>query len=247
MTAPTRTRPAPQRRASRTTPTARPRISVRSAAAQRAYSRKTERTQRWKHLVPDPLSNVAVVKRVPFVVLVIGLLGLGLVATLWLSTNAAEGSYQLSNAQKDTRLLSEKAEALHRDVATMASAAALARRASELGMVPTTDVARLVVGPDGAVTVVGKPTPAAPPAVVLPLPPAPQGGPVPAPNPAPAAIRAPAAPTAPAATPAPAVLPAPAVPPAPALGAPAQPAGSAQAHSEQIQPGPIPGPARGGA
>nr|MDQ2723878.1 hypothetical protein [Actinomycetota bacterium] len=175
--------------------------------------------QRWMHLVPDPLANVAVRRRVPFVALVIAMLGLGLIATLWLSTNAAEGSYQLSSAQKESNLLAEKAEALHRDVATMNSAAALARRATDLGMVPTTDVARLVVAPGGAVTVVGKPAPAAPQATPAPA--------TAAPNPA--------APTS-------------AVPkPVPAAGAPTQPAPSAQAHSEQIQPGPVPVPARGGA
>jgi len=222
MTAPTRTRPAPTRRAPRTAPTARPRGGGRSLAAQRAYSRKTERTQRSMHLVPDPLANVAVRRRVPFVALVIAMLGLGLIATLWLSTNAAEGSYQLSSAQKESNLLAEKAEALHRDVATMNSAAALARRATDLGMVPTTDVARLVVAPGGAVTVVGKPAPAAPQAT--PATPAPAAA---APNPA---------------------VPNSAVPePVPATGAPTQPAPSAQAHSEQIQPGPVPVPARGGA
>ncbi len=222
MTAPTRTRPAPTRRTPRTAPTARPRGGGRSLAAQRAYSRKTERTQRWMHLVPDPLANVAVRRRVPFVALVIAMLGLGLIATLWLSTNAAEGSYQLSSAQKESNLLAEKAEALHRDVATMNSAAALARRATDLGMVPTTDVARLVVAPGGAVTVVGKPAPAAPQAT--PATPAPAAA---APNPA---------------------VPNSAVPePVPATGAPTQPAPSAQAHSEQIQPGPVPVPARGGA
>jgi len=226
MTAPTRTRPATTRPVPRTAPTARPRGSGRSAAAQRAYSRKTERTQRWLHLVPDPLAGVAVARRVPFVALIIAMLGLGLVATLWLSTNAAEGSYQLSSAQKETRLLSEKDEALHRDVATMDSAAALARRASDLGMVPTTDVARLVVAPGGAVTVVGKPAPAVAPAVPLPVPSAPAVSTVQPVTPAPAPV---------------------ATPTAPAAGAPSQPAAPTQAHSEQIQPGPVPVSARGGA
>src|ERR1700754_3677170 len=40
----------------------------------------------------DPRRLVA---RVPFVVLVIGSLGLGLAVTLWLSTEAADGSYQV--------------------------------------------------------------------------------------------------------------------------------------------------------
>ncbi len=236
MTAPVRTRPAPTRRAPRTAPAARPRGGGRSAAAQRAYSRKTERTQRWMHLVPDPVANVAVVRRVPFVVLIIGLLGIGLITTLWLSTNSAESSYQLSSAKKETRLLSEQVEALHRDVATMDSAVALAQRASQLGMVPTANVARLVVASDGAVAVVGKPAPAAPPAVPLPLQPPAQVHPNPAPaqgpNPAPAQGTTPA-PTSQA--------------PAPVAGAPTPPTAPTQAHSEQIQPGPVPAAAGGGA
>lgn len=232
MTAPARTRPAPARRAPRTAPaarassTARPSSTGRSAAAQRAYSRKSERSQRWTHLVPDPLSKVVVARRVPFVAIIIGLLGVGLFATLWLSANSAEDSYQLSSAQKETRLLAERVEALHRDVATMSSAAALAQRAAQLGMVPTTDVARLLVAPDGAVAVVGKPAPAASP--VSPLP-------VQARSVAPAITLA---------------APAPAPPPAGAsapAGAPTPLAVSPQAHSEQIQPGATPVPASGGA
>ena len=41
------------------------------------------------------------VTRVPFVVLVIGALGLGLAVTLWLSTDAAERSYQLGHVTGD--------------------------------------------------------------------------------------------------------------------------------------------------
>ncbi|MGZ4519712.1 MAG: hypothetical protein ACXVGA_02730 [Mycobacteriaceae bacterium] len=244
MTAPARTRPAPARRAPRTAPAARasstarpssagrPSSTGRSVAAQRAYSRKSERSQRWTHLVPDPLAKAVVARRVPFVAIIIGLLGVGLFATLWLSANSAEDSYQLSSAQKETRLLAERVEALHRDVATMSSAAALAQRAAQLGMVPTTDVARLLVAPDGAVAVVGKPAPAA-----LPV------------SPPPVQARS-VAPTITLAAPAPAVLPA----PAPALvgasapvGAPTPLAISPQAHSEQIEPGATPVPANGGA
>ncbi|WP_127782495.1 hypothetical protein [Rhodococcus sp. X156] len=168
MTAPTRTRPAPTRRAPRNAPPTR--RGGRSVAAQRAYERKVDRTQRWNHLVPEQLASVAVARKVPFVVLVIALLGLGLVSTLWLSTNSAASSYQITDAQKENRLLSERVEALQRDVATMDSAAALATRAKQLGMVPSTNVARLSVGPDGAVTVVGSPAPAAPPAGPPPAP-----------------------------------------------------------------------------
>jgi hypothetical protein len=85
------------------------------------------------------------------------LLGVGLVATLWLSTAAAADSYRLQDARTAARELSERSERLHRDVAVLQSAPALAQRAGELGMVPAANPARLVVASDGAVEVVGEP------------------------------------------------------------------------------------------
>jgi hypothetical protein len=46
--------------------------------------------------------------RVPFVVLVIGALGLGLGVTLWLSTDAAERSYQLGHARQLNQALQQQ-------------------------------------------------------------------------------------------------------------------------------------------
>src|SRR3954451_12809040 len=81
--------------------------------------------------------------RVPFVVLVIGSLGVGLALTLWLSTDAAERSYQLSDARERTRMLQQQKEALERDVREAASAPALAEAARKQGMIPTRDTAHL--------------------------------------------------------------------------------------------------------
>ena len=193
---PVRSRPAAPRRPSRSTPAARPAepsraTSARTTAAQRAYERRTERTRRWRHLVPEVAHSSATVRQVPFVVMVIALLAIGLMATLWLSTRSAEGSYQLGAAQQRNQRLSEQAEALRRDVSAADSASTLAQRAAELGMVPSRDVAHLVVAPDGAVTVIGKPAPAS----GTPAPaqqPAPAPAPAPPPAPAPAAAQQPA-------------------------------------------------------
>ena len=54
------------------------------------------------------------------------LLGIGLVATLWLSTAAAADSYRLQDARAEARDLSERSERLHRDVAALQSPPALA-------------------------------------------------------------------------------------------------------------------------
>ena len=98
--------------------------------------------------------------KVPFVVLVIGSLGLGLGLTLWLSTDSAERSYQLSHAREKTRMLQQQKEALERDVREAESAPALAEAARNQGMIPTRDTAHLVQAPDGNWVVVGTPKPA---------------------------------------------------------------------------------------
>jgi hypothetical protein len=100
------------------------------------------------------------VSKVPFVVLVIGALGLGLGLTLWLSTASAERSYQLSHAREKTRLLQQQKESLERDVREAESAPALAEAARKQGMIPTRDTAHLVQDPAGNWVVVGSPKPA---------------------------------------------------------------------------------------
>lgn len=98
--------------------------------------------------------------KVPFVVLIIGALGIGLGITLWLSTDAAERSYQLGNIRERNRVLMQQKEALERDVLTAESAPALAEAARELGMIPSRDTAHLVQDPIGNWMVVGVPKPA---------------------------------------------------------------------------------------
>jgi hypothetical protein len=98
--------------------------------------------------------------KVPFVVLVIGSLGAGLGLTLWLSTDAAERSYQLGSARQRTELLQQQEEALQRDVQEAQSAPTLAEAARGLGMIPTRDTAHLIQDPSGNWVVVGKPKPA---------------------------------------------------------------------------------------
>ncbi|WP_434085436.1 hypothetical protein [Mycolicibacter virginiensis] len=98
--------------------------------------------------------------KVPFVVLIIGALGIGLGITLWLSTDAAERSYQLGNIRERNRVLMQQKEALERDVLTAESAPALAEAARELGMIPSRDTAHLVQDPIGNWVVVGTPKPA---------------------------------------------------------------------------------------
>jgi hypothetical protein len=98
--------------------------------------------------------------RVPFVVLIIGSLAIGLAITLWLSTDAAQRSYQLGNARELNAALAQQKEALERDVLEAQSAPALADAARDLGMIPSKDTAHLVQDPAGNWVVIGQPKPA---------------------------------------------------------------------------------------
>jgi hypothetical protein len=102
----------------------------------------------------------ALLARIPFVMLVIGALALGLGITLWLSTASAQRSYQLGSARSLNDALTQQKEALERDVLQAQSAPALADAARNLGMIPSSDTAHLVQDPIGNWVVVGQPKPA---------------------------------------------------------------------------------------
>jgi hypothetical protein len=123
-------------------------------------------------------------------VLIIGALGVGLGVTLWLSTDAAQRSYQLSGARNTNAALSQQKEALERDVLSADSAPALADAARNLGMIPSKDTAHLVQDPTGNWMVVGQPKAAEgapPPPLNTKLPEPAPPGPKPAPAPRPGA------------------------------------------------------------
>lgn len=130
----------------------------RTAAAQRAYARRAQREgRRIEHPVEEDLDRGA--GRASFVALIIAVLTVGIVATLWLSTQAIADSYRLEQAKQEADRLAERAAELQQEVTQKESAASLAERAQAMGMVPAGDPARLVVQPDGTVVVVGDPTP----------------------------------------------------------------------------------------
>jgi hypothetical protein len=138
---------------------AKARAKARKAKAPKAVRpRLTERLA--ARLASIDLRPRTLASKVPFVVLVIGALGLGLGLTLWLSTDSAERSYQLSHAREKNRLLQQQKQALERDVREAESAPALAEAARKQGMIPTRDTAHLVQDPSGNWVVVGTPKPA---------------------------------------------------------------------------------------
>ena len=182
------------RAASETAPITRPQIKpVRPKSTSQAKARAKARKAKAPKVVRPPLRERLITRisaidlnprtlaaKVPFVVLVIGSLGLGLGVTLWLSTDAAERSYQLGSARETNQALLQQKEALERDVLEAQAAPALAESARELGMIPSRDSAHLVQDPAGNWIVVGTPKPAEgvpPPPLNTPLPddtPAPQ-------------------------------------------------------------------------
>lgn len=170
----TRTRPPEprgQRQGPQSIPPARPaerpgRPKSTSQAKARAKARKAKapkvirmplRDRLLAKLATIDLSPRTLIARVPFVVLVIGALAMGLGITLWLSTDAAQRSYQLGNARALNDALAQQKEALERDVLEAQSAPALADAARNLGMIPSRDTAHLVKDPAGNWIVVGQP------------------------------------------------------------------------------------------
>ncbi|WP_051132984.1 hypothetical protein [Nocardia paucivorans] len=155
----------------------------KTAAAQRAYARRGRRTEGRSSagavLAARDRSTTA--GRIPFVVAIMVMIGCGLALTLLLTTRAAEASYQLGDARAVNRALADERAALRREVAAADSPPELAARARELGMIPAMDPARLLVGPDGKVTVIGEPRPAqgTPVPPLNPPPPTPRHGPTP--------------------------------------------------------------------
>ncbi len=160
----------PVRSGPRTTTTRRqvPATSTRQAKA-RAKARKAKapkpvreplRERLIARLASIELRPKTLMAKVPFVVLVIGALGVGLAATLWLSTDSAERSYELGSVRQRDRVLTQQKESLEREVLEAQAAPALAEAARNLGMIPSRDTAHLVQDPAGNWVVVGEPKPA---------------------------------------------------------------------------------------
>jgi hypothetical protein len=152
-------RPAERMARPKNTSQAKARAKARKAKAPKVI-RTPLRDRLLNRLASIDLRPRTLAAKVPFVVLVIGSLGAGLGITLWLSTDAAERSYQLGNAREKNQLLQQQKEALERDVLEAQSAPALAEAARGLGMIPTRDTAHLIQDPAGNWVVVGTPKPA---------------------------------------------------------------------------------------
>ncbi|GAA3840419.1 hypothetical protein GCM10022243_03480 [Saccharothrix violaceirubra] len=132
------------------------RSRTRSAAAERAYARRAQRSGPRKNTASAPQSGVT--PRAPFVVMVMVVLSVGIAAIMWLSTQATADSYRLQDARAEETRLARQVEQLRQEVAMAESPLKLAEAAQALGLVPAGDPARLRRLPDGTVEVYGKPS-----------------------------------------------------------------------------------------
>ncbi|MEU9087382.1 hypothetical protein [Streptomyces sp. NPDC048357] len=108
--------------------------------------------------------------RMPFVLLVVALLGGGLISLLLLNSALNAGSFQLSKLKKETTALTDEEQALQRDVDAYSAPDALQRRAQELGLVP--GGSPVFIGPDGKVAGTAAPAEASSSPTPPPAPPA---------------------------------------------------------------------------
>lgn len=109
--------------------------------------------------------------RMPFVLLIVGLLTAGLVTLLLLNTATASGSFTESELSDRNAALTLQQQELERTVGALNTPDGLAAAAAKLGMVPGGDPVFLLIKPDGSSKIIGTPAPATAPPAPQPPPP----------------------------------------------------------------------------
>lgn len=105
----------------------------------------------------ERLSPAELAARVPFVVVLLLLIGAGVGGTLLLSAQTTQDTYDLKNARDANVELVERMEALQASNERARSAEVLAQRAEKLGMVGVASAPILTRGSDGVLEIVGEP------------------------------------------------------------------------------------------
>ena len=123
-------RPAPPRPAARPRPAAPPRPAGRPRPSGQPRARVSA-TRRGPNAAT---AGVARSSRTPFVFLVVGLLGGGLLCLLLINTILDTGSYQITQLQQENVTLAQQTQELQARVAQEESPTVLAGKASQLGM-----------------------------------------------------------------------------------------------------------------
>lgn len=133
-----------------------------SAAARRAYARRARRERTWSEYeltrVGRPVR--AALRRVPFVLVLIAMLGGALAGVLVLDTSTEKMGIETSRAKVSSTALRLQIEQVKQDVAALDGTAQIARRADELGLVQAHNPAIIVIDAAGAATIIGEPKPA---------------------------------------------------------------------------------------
>jgi hypothetical protein len=112
--------------------TARP-STARPQAPRRAAPRIAERG---RERIAARAAQARAAHRMPFFVLLCGLLGGALVSALLINTTLAEGAFQITNLQQSNDALARQRQDLQEQVAAAQSAAVIEQRAYQLGMRP---------------------------------------------------------------------------------------------------------------
>jgi hypothetical protein len=107
----------------------------------------------------------------PFVLLVLGLIGGGMLALLALNTASAANEVQRHNIAESDQSVAAQVEQLQIDARNSAAPGNLARAAAALGMVPAGNPGFIEIGRSGVERVLGRPAPATAAPVYVPPPP----------------------------------------------------------------------------
>ena len=103
--------------------------------------------------------------RMPFILLLVGLLGGALVSLLVISTTLAQGAFRITSLQQQNANLARQEQTLSDEVAQAANPAVIAKRATQLGMRPNPGLGfidvktgKIIVGkPSGAEAAINVP------------------------------------------------------------------------------------------
>lgn len=140
-----------------TTEAARPATGVGAVGLRRKPVTRSVRGRRTVVVPAERLSPAELAGRIPFVVVMLILIGTGVGGTLLLSAQTTQDTYDLKNARDANVELVERMEALQASNERARSAEVLAQRAEKLGMVGVASAPILTRGSDGVIEVVGEP------------------------------------------------------------------------------------------
>lgn len=128
-----------------------------SVGTRRRRATRSVRGRRTAVVPAERLTAAELAQRVPFVVVMLVLIGTGVGGTLLLSAQSTQDTYDLKNARDANVELVERMEALQASNERARSAEVLATRAEKLGMVGVASAPILTRGSDGLIEVVGEP------------------------------------------------------------------------------------------